>query len=131
MAPEQLLGGQTDTRSDIFAFGILLYEMLAGVHPFHRTSQSGTMAAILRDAPAPVTQYQGALPDSAKAALDRMLAKDPGLRHQSFADARADLKRLLDDVSGISGHSGSHATPGAGGGRDTREHTNTLRGPAD
>jgi len=61
-APEQLLGGQTDTRSDIFTFGILLYEMLAGVHPFHRTSQSGTMAAIWRDTPAPITQYQGALP---------------------------------------------------------------------
>ena len=73
MAPEQLLGGQTDTRSDIFAFGILLYEMLASVHPFQRSSQSGTMAAILRDPPAPVTQYQGALPASAKAALDRLL----------------------------------------------------------
>ena len=101
MAPEQLLGGQTDTRSDIFAFGILLYEMLAGVHPFHRTSQSGTMAAILRDTPAPITQYQGALPDSAKAALDRMLVKEPDRRHQSFAEVRADLKRLSGDLSGV------------------------------
>ena len=65
MAPELLLGGQADTRSDIFAFGILLYEMLAGVHPFQRTSQSGTMAAILRDPPPPVTQYQETLPESA------------------------------------------------------------------
>ena len=101
MAPEQLLGAQADARSDIFAFGILLYEMLAGVHPFHRTSQSGTMAAILRDQPPPVTQYQGTLPDSAKTALDRMLAKDPGQRHHSFVDIRADLNRLLDDVSGM------------------------------
>ena len=101
MAPEQLLGGQPDTRSDIFAFGIVLYEMLAGVHPFLRTSQSGTMAAILRDAPAPVTQYQGSLPDSAKATLDQLLAKEPAQRRQSFADVRADLKRLLDDISGL------------------------------
>ena len=101
MAPEQLLGGQTDTRSDIFAFGILLYEMLAGVHAFHRTSQSGTMAAILRDTPAPVTQYQEALPDSAKAALDRLLVKEPERRHQSFAEVRTDLRRLLDGLSGV------------------------------
>ena len=101
MAPEQLLGGPADTRSDIFAFGIVLYEMLAGMHPFHRTSQSGTMAAILRDTPAPVTQYQGTLPESAKAALDRLLVKEPDQRHQSFTAVRADLKRLLDEVSGV------------------------------
>ncbi|MCH7749084.1 MAG: serine/threonine protein kinase, partial [Acidobacteria bacterium] len=101
MAPEQLLGGQTDTRSDIFAFGILLYEMLAGVQPFHRTSQSGTMAAILRDPPPPVTQYQGALPESARTALDRLLAKEPDRRHQSFAEVRTDLKRLSGDLSVI------------------------------
>ena len=101
MAPEQLLGGQTDTRADIFAFGILLYEMLAGVHPFHRTSQSGTMAAILRDTPAPVTQYQEALPDSAKAALDRLLKKEPDHRHQPYAEVRTDLRRLLDGLLGV------------------------------
>ena len=101
MAPEQLLGGQADARSDIFAFGILLYELLTGVHPFHRASQSGTMAAILRDAPAPVTQYQGTLPESAKSALDRLLVKEPERRHQSFADVRADLKRLFSEVSGV------------------------------
>ena len=48
MAPEQLLGGQVDERSDIFAFGIVLYELLAGVHPFTRASPSGTMSAIRR-----------------------------------------------------------------------------------
>jgi len=75
--------------------------MLAGVHPFHRTSQSGTMAAILRDTPAPVTQYQEALPDAAKAALDRLLKKEPDQRHQSFAEVRTDLRRLLDGLSGV------------------------------
>ena len=101
MAPELLLGGQADTRSDIFAFGILIFEMLAGVHPFQRTSQSGTMAAILRDPPPPVTQYQETLPDSARAAIDRLLAKEPDRRHQSFAEVRADLKRLFDEVSAV------------------------------
>ena len=100
MAPEQLLGVQADARSDIFAFGIVLYEMLAGVHPFHRTSQSGTMAAILRDPP-PVTQYQGALPESAKTMLDRLLAKEPERRHQSFAEVLAALQQLRNEVSGV------------------------------
>ena len=101
MAPEQLLGAEADARSDIFAFGLLLYELLAGTHPFHRTSQSGTMAAILREAPPPISQYQGALPESATASLDRMLAKDPDQRPQSVGDLRAELRRLLDEVTGL------------------------------
>ena len=100
MAPELLLGADADARSDIFAFGILLFELLAGVHPFQRASQSGTMAAILRDAPAPVTQYQSSLPDSAKMALERLLAKEPGRRPQSVEEVRAELQRLTADVSG-------------------------------
>ena len=101
MAPEQLLGADADTRSDIFAFGILMYELLAGVHPFQRASQRGTMAAVLRDAPPPVTQYQSALPESAKTALDRMLAKEPDRRHGSFKEVRAELQRLTIEVSGV------------------------------
>ena len=114
MAPEQLLGADADARSDIFAFGILLYELLAGLHPFHRSSQSGTMTAIVRDAPAPVTQYQAALPDSATAVVGRLLDKDPERRQQTFADVRADLTGLLDAVSGSS----SAATPAVMAGND-------------
>ena len=106
MAPEQILGSEADTRSDIFAFGILLYELLAGLHPFQRTSQSGTMTAILQDAPPPVTQYQTALPRSAVAILERLLAKQPDQRHQSLADVRNDLTSLLESVSSV--------TPAAG-----------------
>ena len=101
MAPEQLLGAQADTRSDIFAFGVVLYEMLAGMHPFLRTSQSGTMAAILRDPPAPIAHYQASLPESTTTTLDRLLTKNPAQRHQTFGDVRADLKRLLGEVSGV------------------------------
>jgi prepilin-type processing-associated H-X9-DG protein len=100
MAPEQLLGADTDTRSDIFAFGIVLYEMLAGLHPYRGTSQNATVASILRDTPTPVTQHQDVLPTSATTMLDRLLEKEPDQRHQSFADVRTDLKRLLDEVSG-------------------------------
>ena len=100
MAPEQLLGSDADQRSDIFAFGILLYELLAGVHPFSRSSHSGTMTAILQETPAPVAQYAKGAPEATGATLDRLLVKDPRGRYQSFADVRVDLDQLADS----SGH---------------------------
>ena len=101
MAPEQLLGGHVDERSDIFAFGILLYELLAGVHPFTRASPSGTMAAILKETPAPISQYAKDAPESARVTLDRLLAKEPHQRYQTFGDLRTDLGQLLRDASGL------------------------------
>ena len=101
MAPEQILGGQVDERSDIFAFGFLVYELLAGVHPFTRASQSGTMSAILRETPAPVSQYAKDTPETARVTLDRLLAKEPQQRYQSFRDVRTDLGQLLEDASGL------------------------------
>ena len=101
MAPEQLLGSDADERSDIFAFGILLYELLAGVHPFRRSSPSGTMAAILREPHAPVGQYAKDASDTARVTLDRLLAKDPGDRYQSFGALRTDLGQLLRDATGL------------------------------
>ena len=77
MSPEQLLGSQADERSDIFAFGVLLYELLAGLHPFKRSSASGTMAAILRDPPTPVSQYAKHVSDTARVTLDRLLYGTP------------------------------------------------------
>ena len=101
MSPEQLLGGQVDERSDIFAFGILVYELLAGVHPFTRSSQSGTMSAILRETPAPISQYAKDAPETARVTLDRLLAKEPQHRYQSFQEVRTDLGQLLEDASGM------------------------------
>ena len=100
MSPEQLVGGAVDERSDIFAFGVLLYELLAGVHPFRRSSQSGTMSAILRETPAPVGQYAKDAPPTARLALDRLLAKEPRERYQTFSDVRTDLSRILQEASG-------------------------------
>ena len=101
MSPEQVLGGQADERSDIFAFGVLLYELLAGVHPFTRASQSGTLSAIVRETPSPVSQYAKDAPQAARVALDRLLAKEPGHRYQSFGEVRTDLSQLLQDASGL------------------------------
>ena len=100
MAPEQLAGGGADARSDIFAFGILLYELLSGVHPFRRSSASGTLGAILREAPAPVSQYAKGAPETARIVLDRLLAKEPRERYQTFGDVRTDLAQILQEASG-------------------------------
>ena len=59
------VGTQVDERSDLFAFGILLYELLAGVHPFTRASPSGTLSAILRETPSPISQYAKDAPQAA------------------------------------------------------------------
>ena len=123
MAPEQILGSEADARSDIFAFGILLYELLAGLHPFRRTSQSGTMTAILQEAPPPITQYQTALPASAVAFLERLLAKRAAERHQSLADVRGDLTSLLDAVSGVTPAASTTLTA------SSDETTGTVRSP--
>jgi len=98
MSPEQILGADADTRSDIFAFGLLVYELLAGAHPFHHVSSSDTMAAIVRDPPTPLAHYRSGLPASVQETLDRLLAKDPGHRYQSFQDVRIDVEQLRRDV---------------------------------
>ncbi len=100
MSPEQLLGSQADERSDIFAFGVLLYELIAGVHPFKRSSPSGTMAAILREPHAPVGQYAKETSETTRVTLDRLLAKEPAQRYQSFEEVRIDLAQVLKETSG-------------------------------
>ncbi len=92
MAPEQLEGREADGRTDIFAFGAVLYEMATGTKAFSGTSQASLISAILRDEPAPIAQRQPTSP----AALDRVvrtcLAKDPEERWQSAADLKRELR---------------------------------------
>ena len=87
MAPEQILGGSVDGRSDLFSFGILLTEMLTGVHPFVRGSAADTMAAILRDPPT----SPGNLTESLTTVLAKLLAKERGARPSSFEEVLAAL----------------------------------------
>lgn len=91
MAPEQAEGRTADARSDIFSFGVVLYELLSGRRPFTGSNAVSTMAAIIRDDPAPL-----AAPPSLQAIVARCLAKAPEQRYQTMAE-------LLDDLRAPSG----------------------------
>jgi TolB-like protein len=91
MSPEQAAGDPVDARSDLFSLGVILYEMLSGRRPFAGHSTAGTLAAILRDAPAPI---QGLAPDVTRL-VERCLHKDPAARFQSAVDLKAAILACL------------------------------------
>jgi Tol biopolymer transport system component len=101
MAPEQLEAGEVDARSDIFAFGAILYEMLTGQRAFEAASQAGVMAAILGKEPPPLSSVQPLLPPGLDRIVQRCLAKDPDARWQSAADLGAALSWVRTDSGAI------------------------------
>ena len=92
MAPEQIDGKEADARSDIFAFGAVLYEMLTGKRAFEGKSQISVASAILEKDPAPVSQVQPAISRALEHVIGRALNKDPEKRWQSAADLREELE---------------------------------------
>jgi tetratricopeptide (TPR) repeat protein len=108
MSPEQVKAEPVDHRSDIFSFGIVLYEMLAGVHPFRKARQAETTGAILLQEPAPLARYIEDMPELLQHTVSKMLAKDKDRRYQVIHEVRTNLKELLEDT-------GTETTVGAGG----------------
>ena len=99
MSPEQALGKPLDSRTDLFSLGIVLYEMATGKQAFTGTTSAAMFDAILNRAPAPVLQFNPALPAGMDEIINKLLEKDPDLRYQTAADLRADLKRLLRNTT--------------------------------
>jgi len=91
MSPEQLEGKEADARSDIFAFGALLYEMATGKRPFEGTSQASLIASVLKEEPAAVSVMQPMVPPMLDQAISQCLEKDADNRWQTAGD----LKRAL------------------------------------
>ena len=97
MSPEQAEGGAVDARSDIFSFGVLLYEMLTGQRAFQRESRMKTLAAVLNDDPRPASDVNEAVPAEAERLLIRCLRKDPQRRWQTISDLRVALQDMKED----------------------------------
>lgn len=92
MAPEQLEGREADARTDIFAFGALLYEMVTGRRAFDGKSQASLVASIMSGTPPPVSGLQPMTPPSLDRVIQKCLAKDPDDRWQTAQDLTAELK---------------------------------------
>ncbi|MEO8678211.1 MAG: protein kinase [Vicinamibacterales bacterium] len=93
MAPEQALGRATDQRSDLFSFGLVLYEMVTGRHAFSGSTTT-VLDAILHEQPPALATLVPGTPPLLDQVLDKLLEKDPNLRYQAAADLRADLRRV-------------------------------------
>jgi eukaryotic-like serine/threonine-protein kinase len=96
MAPEQLEGLRADERSDIFAFGCLLYEMATGRRAFDGKSRSSIIAAIISSVPPPLSQVQPLAPPALEQIIARAIEKDPEERWQSIRDVRSALQWIGD-----------------------------------
>ena len=91
MAPEQLNGERGDARADVFAFGLLIYELACGVHPFASSTPLGVAARILHSDAAPIDDLCPALPAPLAVVVDRCLRKSPAERFGSAAEIAAAL----------------------------------------
>jgi len=96
MAPEQIEGQEADARTDIFAFGVLLYEMLTGRKAFEGKSHASLMGAILKDEPPPMSTLQPLTPSALDRSVRTCLAKDPDNRWQTARDLHRELKWVAE-----------------------------------
>jgi serine/threonine protein kinase/Tfp pilus assembly protein PilF len=98
MSPEQVQGRTSDHRTDLFSFGVVLYELITGRRPFEGDTEAHILNTIINDQPEPISRYRSGIPDELIRIVDKLLEKSPDLRYQSASGVVSDLKRL--DITG-------------------------------
>ena len=136
MAPEQLDGVEADRRTDIFAFGVVMHEMVTGKKAFEGKSQVLLISAIATSSPPPLSLVQPETPAALDDLVKTCLEKDPADRWQDARDVVAELRWIAEggadsDLAGSAGRSGDHASLAAAGRADCWSRPASLfsRGP--
>src|SRR6202165_4339828 len=111
MAPEQVEAKETDERSDIFSFGVVFYEMITGQRPFTGDTQAATLASLMKDQPAPMSQRQPAVPRALERVVRKCLEKKPDDRWHSARDLKPTLELIDLDAPPPSSASASVPIP--------------------
>jgi len=114
MAPEQVEGGEADARTDIFAFGSVLYEMITGKKAFEGKTQTNLVAAILERDPPPLTTVQPLAPPLVDSIVRKCVAKNPDDRWQTASDLGAALRWAAEAVNATTGPTAAAGTPRTG-----------------
>ncbi len=115
MSPEQVRGKELDSRSDLFSFGVVLYEAATGTLPFPGETTGMIFESILNRAPVPPMRLNRGLPPKLERIIGKCLEKDPNLRYQHASEIRADLRRMKRDTDSaptvISAEKGARSWP--------------------
>jgi two-component system LytT family response regulator len=117
MAPEQLRGEEVDARADLFAFGVMLFELVSGRRPFEGPTVADVSSAILRDPPHELVSARGSLPPDLQRLIARSLEKDRELRIQTARDVRSELQRVQRQLASapVGRRAGRLREPGTSG----------------
>lgn len=99
MSPEQARGLDVDPRTDIFSFGIVLYEMLTGHVPFEGETPFDLLSSIIDKDPTPISRYVSGLPAELERIIEKSLRKDPDTRYQTARHLQIDLKNLREEMT--------------------------------